>query len=160
MPAKITAYLVSIAQLLCLAFLYRWRFLHKISLDWLLTLTSQLSTSKLSDNPDERKLSPLRQQPFSGLKKIEKQLNFVPNILLAWSKFMLHQWQPHWLHSLSIINFSNSEEKSLHHNAMVAKFLDDNQPKTSLKKRICTVSNFIDFIQFHLICQMLAKFLS
>ena len=36
---------------------------------------------------------------------------------------------------------------------MVAKFLDDNKPKTSLKKRICTVSNFIDFIQFHLICQ-------
>ena len=73
---------------------------------------------------------------------------------------MLHQWQPHWLHSRSIINFSNREEKSLHYDAMVAKFLDDNKPKTSLKKRICTVSNFIDFIQFHLICQMLAKFQS
>ena len=42
---------------------------------------------------------------------------------------MLHQWQPHWLHSLSIINFSNREEKSLHYDAMVAKFLDDNKPK-------------------------------
>ena len=50
LPEKITAYLVSIGQLLCLAFLYRWRFLYKISLDWPLTLTTQLSTSKLSDN--------------------------------------------------------------------------------------------------------------
>ena len=41
---------------------------------------------------------------------------------------------------------------------MVAKFLDDNKPKTSLIKRIRTVSNFDDFIQFHLICQMMAKF--
>ena len=32
--AKITAYLVSIGQLLCLAFLCGWRFLNKISLDW------------------------------------------------------------------------------------------------------------------------------
>ena len=31
---KITAYLVSIGRLLCLAFLYRWCFLYKISLDW------------------------------------------------------------------------------------------------------------------------------
>ena len=43
------AYFVSIGQLLCLAFL--WCFLNKISLDWLLTLTTQPSTSKLSDNP-------------------------------------------------------------------------------------------------------------
>ena len=42
---------------------------------------------------------------------------------------------------------------------MVVKFLNDNIPKTSLKKRIHTVSNIIDFIQFHLICQILAKFL-
>ena len=41
---------------------------------------------------------------------------------------------------------------------MVAKFLNDNKLKTSLEKWICTVSNFIDLIQFHLICQMLAKF--
>ena len=43
---------------------------------------------------------------------------------------------------------------------MVAKFLDDNKPKTSLeinKKRIRTVSNFEDLIQFHIICQMTAK---
>ena len=52
----------------------------------------------------------------------------------------------------------NREEKSLRHVAMVAKFLDDNKPKTSLKKRIRTVSNFDDLIQFHLICQMMAKF--
>ena len=37
---------------------------------------------------------------------------------------------------------------------MVAKFLDDNNQKTSLK----IVSDFIDLVQFHLICQMLAKF--
>ena len=51
LPAKIAAYLVSISQLLCLAFLYGWDFWNKISLDWLLTLTTQPSTSKLSDNP-------------------------------------------------------------------------------------------------------------
>jgi len=33
--AKIAAHLVSIGQLLCLAFLYGWRFLNKISLVWL-----------------------------------------------------------------------------------------------------------------------------
>ena len=53
LQAKIATYLVSIGQLLCLAFLYEWRFLkfYKISLDWPLTLTTQPSTSKLSDNP-------------------------------------------------------------------------------------------------------------
>ena len=40
---------------------------------------------------------------------------------------------------------------------MVTEFLDDNKPKRSLKKLICTVSNFLNLIQFHLICQMLAK---
>ena len=39
-----------------------------------------------------------------------------------------------------------------------SKFLDDNKPKTSLKKWIRAVSNFDGLIQFHLICQMLAKF--
>ena len=48
---KIASYLVSISWLLCLAFLYEWHFLNKISQDWLLTLTTQPSTSKLSDNP-------------------------------------------------------------------------------------------------------------
>ena len=38
-------------RLLCLAFLYVWRFLNRIPPDWPLTLTTQLSTSKLSDNP-------------------------------------------------------------------------------------------------------------
>ena len=50
LQAKIATYLVSIAKLLCLAFLYRWCFLNKISLDWPLTLATQPSTSKLSDN--------------------------------------------------------------------------------------------------------------
>ena len=40
---------------------------------------------------------------------------------------------------------------------MVAKFLADNKPKTSLKKWIRSVSNFDDLINFHSICQMLAK---
>ena len=40
---------------------------------------------------------------------------------------------------------------------MVAKFLDDNKPKIHLKSKFA-VSNFIDLIQFHLICQILAKF--
>ena len=48
---KIAAYLVSIGWLLCLAFLYGWHFLNEISLDWLFTLATQPSTSKLSDNP-------------------------------------------------------------------------------------------------------------
>ena len=52
LPEKIAAYLVSMGQLLCLAILYGWHFfLNKILLDWLLTLTTQPSTSKLSDNP-------------------------------------------------------------------------------------------------------------
>ena len=46
LPAKIATYLVSTGQLLCLAFLYGWCFLA-----WPLTLTTQLSTLKLSDNP-------------------------------------------------------------------------------------------------------------
>ena len=50
------------------------------------------------------------------------------------------------------------EEKSLRHVSMVAEFLDDNKPKKSLKKWICTVSNFVDLVQFHSICQLLAKF--
>ena len=33
LPVKIVAYLVSIGWLLCLAFLYGWRFLNKICLD-------------------------------------------------------------------------------------------------------------------------------
>ena len=41
---------------------------------------------------------------------------------------------------------------------MIAKFLDDNKHKTSLKKWICTVSNFIDLIQYPPICQILAEF--
>ena len=36
LPGKIAAYLVSIGWLLCLAFLYRWCFSNKISLDWAL----------------------------------------------------------------------------------------------------------------------------
>ena len=53
---------------------------------------------------------------------------------------------------------TNREEKSLRYVAMVAEFLDDNKLEMFLKKWICTISNFIDPIQFHLICQMLAKF--
>ena len=42
---------------------------------------------------------------------------------------------------------------------MEAEFLDDNKPKRHLKSGFRrTVSNFIDLIYFHLICQMLAKF--
>ena len=49
--AKIAAYLVSISQLLWSVFLYGWRSLNRKSLDWPLILTTQPSTSKLSDNP-------------------------------------------------------------------------------------------------------------
>ena len=35
LQAKIAAYFVSMGWLLCLTFLYGWRFLNKISLDWL-----------------------------------------------------------------------------------------------------------------------------
>ena len=50
LPAKIVTYLVSNGQLLSLAFLCVWRFLNRISLERPLTLTTQLSTSKLFDN--------------------------------------------------------------------------------------------------------------
>ena len=52
---------------------------------------------------------------------------------------------------------TNREEKSLCYIAMVAEFLNDDKPKMFLKKWICTISNFIDPIQFCLICQLLAK---
>ena len=55
-----------------------------------------------------------------------------------------------WLH--------DNKEKSLRHVAMVAKFLDDNKAKTSLKKWIRTASNFIDLIQFLLICKVIGEF--
>ena len=54
LPVKITTYLAGIGWLLCWAFLYRWRFLSKISLDWLRTFITQPSTLKLSDNPAYR----------------------------------------------------------------------------------------------------------
>ena len=41
LPSKIAAYLVRIGRVLCLAFLYRWCFLNKISLDW--TFTEKLT---------------------------------------------------------------------------------------------------------------------
>ena len=56
-----------------------------------------------------------------------------------------------------LLSWDNTQEKSLRHVAMEAKFLNDNKPKTSLKKWFCTVSNFIDLIQSLLICQKLAK---
>ena len=71
-----------------------------------------------------------------------REIQSIPQYTITW-------WAlSHW----------NREEKSLRHVAMVATFLDENKTKTLLKKRICTVSNFIDLIQFHLICQMLTKF--
>ena len=59
--AKIATYLVSFGPLLCLAFLYGWHFLNKIPLDWPGTLTTQPSTSKLSDNQGLSQAAPLRQ---------------------------------------------------------------------------------------------------
>ena len=52
------------------------------------------------------------------------------------------------------------ERRSRYVNASchVSKICGWQQTKTSLKKWIRTVSNFIDLNQFHLICQMLAKF--
>ena len=69
-------------------------------------------------------------------------------------------WECLLLVTLLLCLAFNREEKSLHHIAMVAKFLDDNKPKRHLhcKKWILSASNFIDLISFNLICQMLAKF--
>ena len=63
----------------------------------------------------------------------------------------------YWFVFLQLIMI-NRVEKSLRYVAMVAKFLDDHKPKTSLKRCIRTASNFIDLNQIHLIWQMLAKF--
>ena len=60
--------------------------------------------------------------------------------------------------SWSLLKGLYREEKSLRHVVKVAKLLDDNKPKTSLKKWIYCVLNFIVLIQFHLILQILAKF--
>ena len=43
----------------------------------------------------------------------------------------------------ALFSVLNREEKSLCHFAKVAKFLDDNKPKTSRKKWTRTVSNFV-----------------
>ena len=43
----------------------------------------------------------------------------------------------------------NREEKLLRHVVMLAKFLDDNEPKTPLLECLRTFSNFIDLILFH-----------
>ena len=50
-PCSGLSKVASCRRKLCLAFVYRLFFLSKISLDWPLALTTQLSTSKLSDNP-------------------------------------------------------------------------------------------------------------
>ena len=42
---------------------------------------------------------------------------------------------------------------------MVAKLLDDNKPRKSLKKYMRTVSNFIDLVQFHLFVKCWQNFL-
>ena len=63
----------------------------------------------------------------------------------------------YWFVFLQLIMISR-EEKSLRHVAVVAKYLDNHKPKTSLKRCIRTASNFIDLNQIHLIWQMLAKF--
>ena len=60
----------------------------------------------------------------------------------------------HW--DLLYVNWNR--EKSLCNFSMVAKFLEENKPKTSLTKWIRKASNFIDLFQFQLIWQMLAKF--
>ena len=44
----------------------------------------------------------------------------------------------------SMVKETCNREKSLHHVAMVAKYLDDNKPKTSHKNWIRTVSNYVD----------------
>ena len=57
---------VNVGRLLCLVFLYRWHFLNKISLYWPLTLTTQPSTSKLSDKA-------INTQSLFWLGKVGKQ---------------------------------------------------------------------------------------
>ena len=42
----------------------------------------------------------------------------------------------------------NREERLLPHVSMVAKFLEDNKPKKTLKKAIHTISRFTNLIQF------------
>ena len=57
---------VNVGRLLCLVFLYRWHFLNKISLYWPLNLTTQPSTSKLSDKA-------INTQSLFWLGKVGKQ---------------------------------------------------------------------------------------
>ena len=71
LQVKIVAYLVSIGWLLCLVFLYGWRFLPKISLDWPLTLKTQPSTSKLSDNPVQTHVAFGSLKANAQLKKLQ-----------------------------------------------------------------------------------------
>ena len=70
--------------------------------------------------------------------------------LTLWANTKFFFKESGWNHAI------NRGKKSLRHVSTVAKFLDDNKPKTWLKKWIRTVSNFIHFISYHLICQILA----
>ena len=49
---------------------------------------------------------------------------------------------------IHLIQTSGREEKSLHHVAMVAKFLDDNKPKRHLKSGFAQFQTSFNFIQF------------
>ena len=95
-----------------------------------------------------------------SLKLNSSETKFVWSNLKILNKMKLVTWRQlelrHFSHQLNskIIQ----RRKSLRHVATVANFLNDNKLETSLKKWIRTVSNFIDLIQFHLICQMLATF--
>ena len=80
----------------------------------------------------------------------ETWVKFNPGLGTNWSS-------NNWALEIRILTH-NREEKLLRNIAMLAKFLNDKKPKTSLEKLICTVSNFINLIHFHLICQMLMKF--
>ena len=92
LQAKIVAYLVSIGQLLCLAFLYGWRFLHKISLDWPLTLTPQPSTSKLSDNPVQTHVAIGSLWANAQLKKLHAQELSRDQPILHFDVILQYDW--------------------------------------------------------------------
>ena len=85
---------------------------------------------------------------------------FLEPVLLNFFIFVLENWPPLYSHVPGILADNCSffqvwkwmshyktqtyrEEKSLHHVAVVAKFLDDNKPIKSIR----TISNFTDVIE-------------
>ena len=87
------------------------------------------------------------------MKTQRTQIHFLSDVLVAVASLDLKVPNKEGRTRL-VLTHPNREDKTLRHVSMVAKFLDDNKPKKSIR----TISNFTDLNQFHLTWQILEKF--